>query len=144
MWIFADTGKVRVSGWRGAKVVSIILTPGELTGTAHPIAYASSPGFIALVGITIRSCAIDAPVMCSLAPRITTPSLRRSTTRVYASGSSCLPGGRRAIALRVRDAFDDAHVFALRGLHVVRMRSAYSGSASAIRVAAVVSVMIDW
>ena len=53
-----------------------------------------SPGFIALVGITIRSCAIDAPVMCSLAPRITTPSLRRSTTRVYASGSSCLPGGR--------------------------------------------------
>ncbi len=56
-------------------------TPGELTGTAQATAYSSSPGFIALVGMTIRSWTSEAALMCNLAPRITMPSGRRSTTR---------------------------------------------------------------
>lgn len=55
MWSLDEIGKTRVSGCRGAYVVSTIFTPGELTGTAQAMAYASSPGFIALVGIVIIS-----------------------------------------------------------------------------------------
>jgi hypothetical protein len=38
-------------------VVFTIRTPGAATGTIAATAYASSPAFIDLVGIVIRSCA---------------------------------------------------------------------------------------
>jgi len=66
--------------WRKGRIDD--LDAGSVDRDSASFAYASSPGFIALVGITIRSWLIEAPVMWSFAQRITTPSLRRSTTRV--------------------------------------------------------------
>ena len=80
VFVLPDTGKSRVSSWRGAYVVLMIFTPGAFTGTIAAMAYSSSPAFIDLVGIVIRSWPSDAAVMCSLAPRMTTPSGLRSTT----------------------------------------------------------------
>ena len=46
------------------------------------------------MGITKISWEFAAPVMCVLAPRITTPSGRRSTMWTYRSGSACCQGAR--------------------------------------------------